>query len=438
MAEPESHISRKDTPAPWTNKSAPTLPDSTQGEESKASAPSVTGGGTKGDGESHISRKDTPAPWTKEGQEAVAMEARDMDPAVTAEPAAGVVPPIETESLFNTNAHPGKVTRQLTPAPWSRQEASPSVKSTITSTQFRVPTKYIKSQMDLDGFFTSETFAQLWSFVERCNKATEKITNTQTKVEQTEIINNLVAMLDKMTSLLDDTPCLEQPSRFGNKAFRHWFEKIAESAEALVIDVLPAELREAALEISTYLLDSIGNYVRIDYGTGHETTFVSFLCCLDLLGVFTANDYTNVVVRVFRKYIDMMRKVQKKFMLEPAGSHGVWSLDDYQFLPFLWGSAQLFDHPTIQPTSILEKRVYDDAKLVDDYQYIAAIQYIHQCKTGPFMEHSNVLGSIAQCPHWQKINQGMFKMYKAEVLGKVPVMQHFLFGSILAPPLPAE
>jgi len=234
-----------------------------------------------------------------------------------------------------------------------------------------------------------------------------------------------------------ELPPAAHTSRYGNPAFRPFHGKLRENAVPLLESLLPSTLRGSAVELAPYLIDSFGNSTRIDYGTGHETNFLTLMFCLAKIGVVGEEDIHSLVLWVFPRYVNLMRKIQTTYWLEPAGSHGCWGLDDYQFFPFMWGAAQLVEHPVIPPNGIHNEKLVNEYG--EQFMYLQSIQFIKQVKKGPLWETSPMIHDISGVPTWSKINTGMLKMYQAEVLSKFPIMQHFLFGSIFdwRPPRPS-
>jgi len=216
-------------------------------------------------------------------------------------------------------------------------------------------------------------------------------------------------------------------------------------------------------ELQSYLNLSFGHPIRIDYGTGHESSFLVFLYSLCKVGFFgndkSNNDNTNTIspdtmapiaLSIFSQYLEVCRGLQTEYMLEPAGSHGVWGLDDYHCIPFYVGACQLqnprftnINTNTVATTTrggmkgegYKPSDIHDDRQLASDacqgLMYFQCIRYIKSIKRGvPFFESSPMLDDISHLGNWGKVSTGLLRLYEGEVLDKMPVVQHFVFGDI--------
>eukprot|EP00158_Paraphelidium_tribonemae_P005739 Partr_v1_DN27498_c1_g1_i7_m71753 putative PPIases accelerate the folding of proteins. It catalyzes the cis-trans isomerization of proline imidic peptide bonds in oligopeptides. Acts as a regulatory subunit for PP2A-like phosphatases modulating their activity or substrate specificity, probably by inducing a conformational change in the catalytic subunit, a direct target of the PPIase. Can reactivate inactive phosphatase PP2A-phosphatase methylesterase complexes (PP2Ai) in presence of ATP and Mg(2 len=214
------------------------------------------------------------------------------------------------------------------PSPQFRQKPTPQVPAEYTK-----PTKCINSKVDVEFFLASEGLARFMDFVIAINKSVSgcRVSNIP---EPSKIVNALVGLLETLDKFIDEIPPASHPQRFGNQSFREWISRVESNANTLlrsyIYEIFP-ELSDSLLELESYFVTSFGNGTRLDYGSGHEINFVAFLSCLDVMGCFNSEDYVQLGLGVFIKYLGLVRRLQLVYNLEPAGSHGVYGLDDFFF-----------------------------------------------------------------------------------------------------------
>eukprot|EP01060_Flectonema_neradi_P018351 TRINITY_DN2515_c0_g2_i1.p1 TRINITY_DN2515_c0_g2~~TRINITY_DN2515_c0_g2_i1.p1 ORF type:complete len:317 (+),score=49.63 TRINITY_DN2515_c0_g2_i1:48-998(+) len=287
--------------------------------------------------------------------------------------------------------------------------------------------KRIRTKVDCDKWLKGNSYVQLTAFLSILNDSVKGMTATEGQAKpKGTALKGIEDHIDELYSIIDDIPLQDlSQQRYGNKAFKTWHARMCDKSIPVFENLLPDKHKSLAPEIAVYWKDAFGNDTRIDYGTGHELNFVMVLYCLTKIECIQADESATMVLSTFRKYIHLMRRLQSHYSLEPAGSKGVWGLDDYHHLTFYWGSSQLLDHPSITPDNVL--RVC--AEGASEYMYLEGINWIRTNKTGNFSECSPTLASLSPLG-WTKINKGMFKMYHGEVLAQWPVVQHLCFGTI--------
>ena len=178
--------------------------------------------------------------------------------------------------------------------------------------QFKPAARRITNQADLQKFLKSVALKDFMGFLLALNEAAQG-QPLSAPTSASSAINSMVQVLDTLSSWVDEIPPAKQALRYGNPAYKEWFARLDTNANSLLLTVLPPELSQAAIELKPILLDGFGNKTRIDYGTGHETTFCQLLFCLAKLGVFTERDRLALVSQVFAKYLRLMRKIQTTY-----------------------------------------------------------------------------------------------------------------------------
>lgn len=200
------------------------------------------------------------------------------------------------------------------------------------------------------------------------------------------------------------------------------------------------------IELQSHLHQGFGHEIRLDYGTGHECSFYIFLYTLCKIGIFGNIPKTTtpsihimapVALSITNQYLEVCRGLQTEYMLEPAGSHGVWGLDDYHCIPFYIGACQLQHSYYVEtvleyskPSCIHDQSLMNSTES-ESILYLTCIKYIKSLKKGvPFFESSPMLNDISQLSNWGKVSGGLLRLFEGEVLNKKPVVQHFMFGNI--------
>lgn len=194
---------------------------------------------------------------------------------------------------------------------------------------FIVPSKKINEGRDVSTFQTSRAYVDIMTFVMQLNRAMfpiavdsypqrfDAVAQSMPPDESlfSATVHRLQSLLDELEDLVQSNPPDLGPRRFGNVSFRNWYQVVESRAPTLLRTYVAGDTisirNESEItpyaELESYLLGSFGSAQRLDYGTGHELSFLAFLGCIWKLGGFQSQDshleQQNIVLGIIGPYV---------------------------------------------------------------------------------------------------------------------------------------
>ena len=228
---------------------------------------------------------------------------------------------------------------------------------------FQQPGKRINDVQDVAHFLQTQAYAEIVTFLfqlnvsvfprhdstnsngdhdndaENSRRRIRRWENGSIEGDLPEHIRRLQALIHRLNAMIDEAPPDTGPRRFGNISFRKWYGLVEERASTLLAEHLPSKIFSyddhtqdghvrARDEVAAYFIASFGSAQRLDYGTGHELNFLTFLATIWKLGGFRlrsdpGKEERALVLGVIEPFVSLT------FSLPPPGLHLGWGSNNW-------------------------------------------------------------------------------------------------------------
>ncbi|BGP25960.1 phosphotyrosyl phosphatase activator [Rhodotorula toruloides] len=271
------------------------------------------------------------------------------------------------------------------------------------------PTRKIYAEEDMQHWLNSEAYVAVEAFIATLRTASSH-TAPKSQSKNAGLVSDLLKQLSESLRGEQNGNGVEQES---NLDFQRWVDRAAETANLVHADLVDSAHSAALPELIFQFRSSFGSPERLDYGTGHELSFLAYLLILRLSGVLTAEDEATIAKVIFPVYFDLMKQVVKAFRLREAAKMGIWGVENGH-LVYEWSASQKRIHPSKRPVSLLSTPSLSPQHI--SYLFLTTLLHINAGSTSPATSEGEDPG-------------GLLRLYRSEVLHRLPVVQHLRFGS---------
>ena len=108
--------------------------------------------------------------------------------------------------------------------------------------KYVIPTKQIRNQDDMIRWEKSEAYQEYLGFIHLVGEAISGKKIRDEKISKSDNVNKLLNILDQLSKWIEEIQPLEQQQRFGNKAFRDWYDRLKKVRKKLPNDKIPCKV----------------------------------------------------------------------------------------------------------------------------------------------------------------------------------------------------